>query len=439
MAKILHGSALTELRGLSEASIDSLVTDPPAGIAFMGKTWDQDHGGRERWVEAFAAVFAECLRVLKPGAHGLVWALPRTSHWTATALEDAGFEIRDVVTHHFGSGFPKSLDVSKAIDKQAGIWRGRATGTKSANGSMSGPNYERSAKWTGYTAAAAWDGWGTALKPASEHWILVRKPLRGNVAANVLEHGTGALNIDGCRIPTGESWDGGGPTKPRETGIGFASSSSHDLGRWPANLVLSHGEECAESCAPGCPVAELDEQSGELTSGANPSRRGSDKFRGAYGDFKGQRECDAARGEDSGTASRFFYVAKPATGERNVGLEGVTPQPRDTGRQRDLPGGNNPRNRGAAPRENFHPTVKPVELMRYFLPAHHAVEGNGARSIHGERDNGHRRTARGLRVHRHRSRFGLRRDRQAKNPRRLPAFQRGAGKPVSLRGERNTR
>jgi DNA modification methylase len=400
MAKILHGDALTELRQLADASIDALVTDPPAGIGFMGKEWDtpevfpirarggrSDGGGqtgfaggvtrnssprgRDGFIGMLTPVFAQCLRVLKPGAHGLVWALPRTSHWTATALEDAGFEVRDVVTHHFGSGFPKSLDVSKAIDKDAGIWRGRAPGTKSANGSMSGPNYERSAKGTGYTAAAAaaWDGWGTALKPASEHWILVRKPFRGNVAANVLEHGTGALNIDGCRIacsdktpfPVGaESPDGAIVTGLHSSPRGEDSCPD---GRWPANLILSHAANCADQCGEGCPVAELDRQSGDECGafapvlGSEPSR----PAKNAYGEF--------ARGGgifygDTGGASRFFYVAKPATGERDIGLEGLGADYDHSGpRGHDLNGDGTPRPR---PRGNIHPTVKPVELMRYL-------------------------------------------------------------------------
>ncbi|MGL4898614.1 MAG: DNA methyltransferase, partial [Shewanella sp.] len=120
---IKHGDCLGELRLLGADSVDALVTDPPAGISFMGKEWDSHKGGRDQWIAWLTEVMRECMRVLKPGAHGLVWAIPRTSHWTATALENAGFEVRDVITHHFGSGFPKSLDISKAIDKAAGAER----------------------------------------------------------------------------------------------------------------------------------------------------------------------------------------------------------------------------------------------------------------------------------------------------------------------------
>ncbi len=208
---IMTGDCLDKLRELADSSIDSLVTDPPAGIAFMGKDWDKDRGGRAAWVAWMTEVMRECLRVLKPGAHGLVWALPRTSHWTATALEDAGFEIRDVVTHLFGTGFPKSLDVSKAIDKAAGAEReviGKSMGgTPSGSGRYGWNSAEPAPKvWPDVTAPATsaarqWQGWGTALKPASEHWILVRRPIsEKTVAANVLRWGTGALNIDACRV-----------------------------------------------------------------------------------------------------------------------------------------------------------------------------------------------------------------------------------------------
>lgn len=193
---LLHGDCLEVLRALEDNSLDALITDPPAGISFMGKDWDSNKGGRDNWIAWMTEVMRECLRVLKPGAHGFVWAIPRTSHWTATALENAGFDVRDVVTHLFGSGFPKSLDISKAIDKAAGAEREvvglenpyadgkirRATGNISnANDNVKfASEYKledgmRAIKAPATEAAKQWQGWGTALKPASEHWILVRK------------------------------------------------------------------------------------------------------------------------------------------------------------------------------------------------------------------------------------------------------------------------
>lgn len=209
------GDCAEILPKLDSESVDSLVTDPPAGISFMSKGWDSDRGGRARWVEWLGSVLAECHRVLKPGAHGLIWALPRTSHWTMCATENAGFEIRDVITHLFGSGFPKSHDISKAIDKAAGAERevvGKAeswnrpdsVGGDAARMNTSPGEYDITAPAT--DAAKQWQGYGTALKPAAEFWILCRKPLIGTVAANVLEHGTGGLNIDAARVATDETW-----------------------------------------------------------------------------------------------------------------------------------------------------------------------------------------------------------------------------------------
>jgi hypothetical protein len=225
--ELLHGDCLEVLKQGPDNSVDSVVTDPPAGISFMGKDWDSDKGGSKEWIAWLTEVSKEMLRVLKPGGHGLVWAIPRTSHWTATALEDAGFEIRDVVTHLFGTGFPKSLDISKAIDKAAGAEREivglsyysgagelqtRKATLPMVNKSVADLTYKPlTMQKTGLpiTAPATPEAkqWSRlrhgALKPASEHWILVRKPLsEKTVAANVLMWGTGGINIDGCRIGT---------------------------------------------------------------------------------------------------------------------------------------------------------------------------------------------------------------------------------------------
>lgn len=208
---IKNGDCLLALKRMLNNSMDSLVTDPPAGISFMGKEWDGDRGGRKQWVAWMTDVMRECMRVMKPGAHGLVWALPRTSHWTATALEDAGFEVRDVVTHLFGSGFPKSLDVSKAIDKAAGAER-VVIGSNPNHRSLKQPITMMGAPHSGdgsisapaTDAAKQWQGFGTALKPASEHWVLVRKPLsEKTVAANVLKWGCGSIAIDQSRVTAG--------------------------------------------------------------------------------------------------------------------------------------------------------------------------------------------------------------------------------------------
>lgn len=309
---------LSFLRRLPDNSIDSLVTDPPAGISFMGKSWDSNKGGRREWIAWMAEVMTECLRVTKPGGHALVWSLPRTSHWTATALEEAGWEIRDCVTHLFGSGFPKSLDVGKALDKAAGERRkvvGRTQGSgMTRQNKIQGCNPRNVTEWDTYDAAPIsalaqrYDGWGTALKPAAEFWWLARKPLaEPSVARNVARWGTGALNIDGCRndapVPAYSEPALNSPTGlvyGFQTGAGRNGKMSEpQTGRWPANLVLD--EEVAEV---------LDKQS-------------------------------------SVCASQFFYVAKASRRERNTGVWEQAAK-------------------ADAPTQNNHPTVKSLALMRWL-------------------------------------------------------------------------
>ncbi len=353
---IFNADCLAVLKALDSESADSLVTDPPAGISFMGKNWDSDKGGRDQWVAWLTGVMAECFRVLKPGAHGLVWALPRTSHWTATALENAGFEIRDVIVHLFGTGFPKSLDISKAIDKAAGAERSRvpiidvSTG-KAKSPDIDGGMFKPGKKFTAYSndpiteAAKQWQGYGTALKPASEHWILIRKPLaEKTVAANVLKHGTGGINIDGCRIGTADSLNGGAYSKDKSKVCEVYGNLNYDcgeyvapLGRFPANLVLSHNDDCENECTEGCAVKMLDEQSGVLKSGGyqngSPIRTKGTKGDGLWLSLRGVDHANTHPG-DSGGASRFFYTAKASKSDKG-----------------DF---------------NKHPTVKSQNLMRYL-------------------------------------------------------------------------
>lgn len=362
---------------MPDQSVDALVTDPPAGISFMGKAWDSDMGGRQEWVAWMSAVMRECWRVLKPGAHGLVWALPRTSHWTATALEDAGFEIRDVITHLFGQGFPKSLDVSKAIDKAAGIDRevthegARKVGLPGQMDTKDSSLRER--RDTPATdAAKQWQGWGTALKPAAEFWILVRKPCsEKTVAANVQRWGTGALNIDASRIEGvvpktvqgGKNMSGGG-YGGRQSEESFRRDFVNTSGRFPANLVLSHSPYCTDvQCDIECAVYGLDLQSGTLKSGARKAsvRKGLGFGGGGIG---GNSPNEASEGG----ASRFFYCAKISASERSAGLEelpdrekrsagGTTSSGKPTMEGRD---------RFGSVTKNHHPTVKPTKLMGYL-------------------------------------------------------------------------
>lgn len=501
MTDTFNGDCLEHLRTLPSDSLDSLVTDPPAGISFMGKEWDGNKGGRDQWVAWMTEVMAECLRVLKPGAHGLVWAIPRTSHWTMTALENAGFEVKDQIFHLFGSGFPKSLDVRKSAVKQGRVCvctknmhdmqqsmgtdnsvsgnaqsdvQPRLCGDASSSScadsdqklsdlqsvreaiqtqesdcseqgenvlaalpghhSDAGPEDARSTqgdsfehegpKATGFAQRRAkpclegrrnvqaqqgqlhraevrpmpeglsadgaegrlhhgasvrdgyasrtlpdqngsgpsqgprhaeqrdreprvvpqqWgsqtcgscskpilpEGIGTALKPAVECWVLVRKPCsEKTVAANVLKHGTGGLNIDASRIGTetittsiNTAIKGG--NFARADGIGKAQEKSTHVGRFPANLVLD--EEAA---------AALDEQSGTLGRSSGGGMNRDEKSPTSYSFTKRDKVKTVGFG-DSGGASRFFYVAKASRSDKGA--------------------------------DNTHPTVKSTKLMSYLI------------------------------------------------------------------------
>lgn len=262
---MLFGDCREQLKTLADNSVDSIVTDPPYEIAFMGKGWDN------AGVAYDPATWAECLRVLKPGGHLLAFGATRTYHRMTVAIEDAGFEIRDSIHWIYGSGFPKS---------------------KNLDGDLS--------------------GWGTALKPAHEPIVVARKPLVGTVAGNVLARGTGALNIDGCRV-------GGNVWEPNAAG------------RWPANVIF---DEAA--------AAELDAQSGDRSSPWVGNKKGNTVGRKGGKTFGDGAENDPSLAKveysDSGGASRFFYCAKAGAKERPVGPDGTK-----------------------------HPTVKPVALMRWLV------------------------------------------------------------------------
>jgi len=296
--KLILGDCLEALKKMKDNSIDAVVTDPPYGLYFMGKKWDYDVPSVDIW--------AECLRVLKPGGYLLAFAGTRTQHRMAVRIEDAGFEIRDMIAWVYGSGFPKSLDVSKAIDKQAGAEREivRHKSRPATSGAISGSSDTRpwieKSRELGYHEVAGkqpvteeakqWEGWGTALKPALEPITVARKPLsEKTVAENVLKWGTGGINIDGCRIGTEDKYNAKGMKSlgvmhddnwvPKEI-----TQSMHSQGRFPANFIHDGSEE---------PVSLL------------------------------------------GNSARFFYCAKSSKSERGE--------------------------------SNNHPTVKPVKLMQYLV------------------------------------------------------------------------
>jgi DNA modification methylase len=410
---------------MPDASVDAVVTDPPYGLSFMGKRWDYDVPSEDVW--------RECLRVLKPGGHLLAFAGTRTQHRMAVRIEDAGFEIRDMIAWVYGSGFPKSLDVSKAIDKTNGepgrslkftLWFRTAglttkkvtrmlqtAGVISENGTMAGHYFAKSrdgqpaiptaAIWQvirphiaevpdwvdelvarieaerevvkedkrvrvgtswetrsgmlaageqdfsitapATDAARQWAGWGTALKPALEPITVARKPLVGTVAANVLEHGTGAINVDGCRV---SGWN------PQVTQGVNGNASSFNVakkrqisgdsneGRWPANLIHDGSDEVVKLFPSESERMEYVAMSGEVVTG-----------------------------EEDGSAARFFYCAKASKADRDQGCERL-----ELKRTAKLGGSDNDREDldpvsdrfRTQPSRNNHPTVKPTYLMRYL-------------------------------------------------------------------------
>jgi len=407
---LYQADCLDVLPLLPENSVDALCCDPPSGTGFMGMEWDEFKQGRaerngngqsdrdayratdrrrpgyafqggaglspwrrQAFITFLTAVMRQCLRVLKPGAWALVWAIPRTSHWTATAIEDAGFEIRDIVHHLFGQGMPKSRNLDEDLQQEGE------------------QETER--------------GYGTSLKPACEHWILARKPLgERTVAANVRRWGTGALNIDATRIAYASAADlaatrqgvaamAASPERSKvgankhvgwvrpwmETKSTVNQKSVTDKGRFPPNVALTHHPECqllgrqtvngnghfparrgpggigsngqqgqeglversvhaetvdAYDCHPECPIGQLNDQAGPQTRGGTPPRHKSRKTKNCYGAFNGQ-ENPQGIGRSSGQVSRFYYCSKAPKSDRGEG--------------------------------NTHPTVKSTKLMRWML------------------------------------------------------------------------
>ena len=341
---LYNGNCLDVMKTMESNSVDSIVTDPPYGLSFMGKKWDYDVPSQEIWEEA--------MRVLKPGGYLLAFAGTRTQHRMAVRIEDAGFEIRDMIAWVYGSGFPKSLDVSKAIDKAAGVERnftpvGNAVkrmipgADQNATGSWikdNGREYQPSVSTPATDAAKQWEGWGTALKPALEPITVARKPLEEKtVAANVLKYGTGGINIDGSRVPHITVGDGsnlalnshlrktinggnGGNIISTETERRVVVPDS--FGRFPANFIHDGSEEVV-SLFPNT-------KAGGSVSGKEQSKTG-DENTNCYGEY-GRIQWDSYN--DNGSAARFFYCAKTSKKDRGD--------------------------------ENNHPTVKPTDLMRYL-------------------------------------------------------------------------
>jgi site-specific DNA-methyltransferase (adenine-specific) len=374
--RLIWGDCVQVMRGLEEASVDAVVCDPPYGLKFMGKDFDKlgDGPGQQAWHQAWAV---EALRVLKPGGHLIAFGGTRTYHRMACAVEDAGFEMRDSLMYVYGAGFPKSLDVSKALDKMAGAER-EVVGRSDHH--VSGKENQRTEGLCGSSTfqetvgmgafvtapatpeAQAWEGYGTALKPSYEPAIhavkpgaaedrgvaydaavLARKPLQGTVARNVLAHGVGALNIDGCRVGTeggGTHCTNRGPNGQclghKNAGQSTSGETFHgpdtEGGRWPPN-VLTDGSDAVVAGFPDC-------------DGASSNGRKGNPHVNCYGDYGAQAQVPGRN--DSGSAARFF-PAFPIT-------------PADACFYYTSKAGGADRAYG-----NTHPTVKPVDLMRWLV------------------------------------------------------------------------
>ena len=363
MFTIHNADSLDLLKTLPDHSVHAVVTDPPYGLGdmspakvaeclqawargepwtptgkgFMNKEWDAWVPGPELW--------REVLRVLKPGGHAIVFAGSRTQDLMSVSLRLAGFEVRDTLMWLYGSGFPKSLDISKAIDKNAGA-QGAVLHTETRYNEPNGHDavgqgprtlVTRTIRAPATEPAQQWQGWGTALKPAFEPVIMARKPLNGTVVQNTLEHGCGGINVDGCRVAWSEGEEQGWATKAHEKPstydvLGAVDQASHQAGRWPANVIL-------------------DPEAGALLNA---------------------QACEPV--------SRFFYCAKASRAEREAGLQGHETKTgaQLTGRQEGSVGlSAYAGTRGAIPRANVHPTVKPINLMRYLVrlvtPSHGTV------------------------------------------------------------------
>jgi len=347
-------------------NIDSCVTDPPYGLSFMGKAWDYDVPGTDIWTQVHD--------VLKPGAHLLSFFGSRTYHRGAIPIEDAGFEIRDQLMWLYGSGFPKSHNIGKAVDKLQGNERevvGKNPNSRSAELHKK-TVYESGLKDNAVITKgnSEWEGWGTALKPAHEPIVMARKPFKGSVAENVLEHGTGGINIDECRVGINPDVDdkrlgGRGEWKTDKTaknvyegGYEGKNISSSEQGRFPAN-VMHDGSEVVGDIFPDTKSTSVsrERKAGSefgQKSGWNKHKNKDSGLMPAYG--------------DGGSASRYFYCAKTSKKDRDEGLDALPSHFKGTYAQDEWSRnnmGNTPDNK-RNPVKNIHPTVKPTDLMRYL-------------------------------------------------------------------------
>ena len=375
---LYNDDCLNALKLMEDNSIDSCVTDPPYGLSFMGKAWDYDVPKAEIWKEVF--------RVLKPGAHLLAFFGSRTYHRGVVQIEDAGFEIRDQIMWLYGSGFPKSHNIGKAIDativhgnshsrsiKKTNIDRPgdpRVIGSLPNNGIASGNRKDGISNDNAITDdAKQWDGWGTALKPAHEPIVVARKPITQTVAKNVLEHGTGAINIDECRVGVAPDDDVFAKNPNTKGGFGHGNAAVYgdsegapeydpSKGRWPANVIHDGSDEVVHN----------------FPATGSGNGKGAYSYAGREYDnkdtsmFNGDKPQAPSNYNDNGSAARFFYCAKASKSDKDEGLEDFLAKKvvsfqtggGASGKPSSLSAGRN------TEYKNIHPTVKPTDLMRYL-------------------------------------------------------------------------
>lgn len=409
MINLLNGDCLEQMKTLDDNSVDSIVSDPPYGISFMAKKWDYDVPSVEVWTEA--------MRVLKPGGHALIACGTRTQHRMVVNIEDAGFEIRDVVSWIYGSGFPKSLNISKAIDKAAGAERevvdGGSDGAHRKPRAMAPGGEVRCAVQTlsapATEAAKQWDGWGTALKPACEFFTLCRKPLsEKTIAANVLKWGTGGINIDGCRVETSDNLNGGtysGEKRGQDESSQWQNDDRRDgkgsgftrgcgefkqpQGRFPANLIHDGSQEVLDlfpetkpskanprNNKPSENVAMSGANLGHVSYGHTDKGSAARFFKSIEADseLKQQIEQHDKFIADNPNVKVFmdnhqpraFYCPKASKKDRNEGCEGLEEKESKTLNEYKNPSEGRTASKSGSPKKNNHPTVKPTALMAYL-------------------------------------------------------------------------
>ena len=374
--KIINGNSLDALDTLEENSITSIITDPPYELGFMGKGWDKS--GIAYNVE----LWKKALRVLKPGGFLLAFGGSRTYHRIAVAIEDAGFEIRDTIMWIYGSGFPKSMDVGKAIDKRNGV---QPIGRKEPTGGITGgkntgaeeKGWHSINNWYEYPECQnEWKGWGTALKPSFEPIIIARKPFKGSLVDNVIKNGVGGINIDECRVGNEERTQFSGRSQNKTTVYNsFNQENAHYetvQGRFPANTILTYDETDFDEVCGGFPITKSNGGKTSMPDLRDVGRKskeaiGIDKLSFGQVSNVDRKESNYIAPCDSGSASRYFYCAKASKKDRDEGLDGFEDKKfystlnTKNGSGERLDGGTTPI------RKNTHPTVKPTELMQYLV------------------------------------------------------------------------